>query len=541
MHVLKDTSLISLLKEEDKKNYICVKVNGKIKDLTYKVEKDGDYDIQFLDLTNEDASKIYSASVRYLVSMALKQVAKNVQFVMFNNISRTLLVKPVYPSTFVVTPKFVDQVIKKVDELVKMDIPFVQMKKSKDEVIQLYKKLGMKDKIQLLKYRKEEKVHYYEAIDDQNVYDDYLYSYLVPSSGYLKKYKITYYDPGFIIQVPRSECHGEIPKFKDEKKFALSLYRSYSWLSNNKLDNVTSINHFLKNYSSMELINLCETRMNDIMSLLGNEICSQETPIRLICIAGPSSSGKTSFSNRLVFELMARSLRPVRISMDDYFLPLDMMKPGVSIESVEAIDIELFNRQMDELIHGEKVTLPIYDFKTHMRKQGRTLTLEENQPLIIEGIHALNSATCSNIPSSRKYKIYIAPHSQINIDNHTPISMTDIRLLRRISRDARTRNTDARRTIQMWPDVRFGEFNYIYPTQENADFVFDTFMPYELCAIKNIVMPLLDKITPDHEEYLVATRLKSIIKYFTAIEIDDIPCNSLIREFVGGSSFKDAR
>ena len=541
LHVLPNTSLASLLEDKGDKSIFCAKVDGKIRDLDYRFDKEENHDIEFLTLANEDASKIYSASIRYLLMMACKEIAPNVQFKMFYNISRTMFAKPVGTTNFSVTPSFVKKLIAKVEELVSKDIPLLKKKVSMEEAVDEYKRLNMKDKLQVLKYRSDAKVHYYEAKDGDFTYCDYLYSYLVPSTGYLRKFTITYYEPGFIVQVPRSECEGEIPPFVDEKKFSLSLSRNYLWEERNHLDTVYSINRFLKNYSSMELINLCETRMNDMLANLGNEIVSSETPIRLICIAGPSSSGKTSFSNRLVFELMNRFLRPVRISMDDYFFPRDQLKPGTSLESIDALDIELFNKQMDELIRGEKVTLPTYDFQTRSRKKGKTLTLMEDQPLIIEGIHALNSLTCANIPSSRKYKIYIAPQPQINLDNHTPISMTDIRLLRRIARDARTRATDARKTIQMWPDVRYGEFNYIYPTQENADFVFDTFMPYELCAIRDIVMPLLDNITSDQEEYLVASRLKSMIKYFTPIGIEDIPCNSLIREFVGGTSFKDAR
>ncbi len=540
-HVLKGTSLASLLDNPDEKEVFCAKVDGKIHDLEYCFDVEGDHEIEFLTLSSEDASKIYNASIRYLLMMACKELVPDVQFKMFYNISRTMFAKPVGGKYFSVTPSFVQKLNAKAEELVRKDIPLCKKKLTKEEAVRIYKELDMKDKIQVLKYRSEPEAHVYEAKDGDFTYCDYLYSYLVPSTGYLRKFRITYYEPGFLVHVPRSECHGEIPTFVDEKKFAQSLSRNYLWEEKNHLDTVYSINRFLKKYSAMELINLCETRMNDTLSNLGNEIVSAETPIRLICIAGPSSSGKTSFSNRLVFELMSKFLRPVRISMDDYFLPFDQLKPGTSIESIEALDIELFNRQMDELIRGEKVTLPMYDFRTHTRKNGKTLTLMENQPLIVEGIHALNSLTCANIPSSRKYKIYISPQPQINIDNHTPISMTDIRLLRRIARDARTRGTDALRTIQMWPDVRYGEFHYIYPTQENADFVFDTFMPYELCAIRKIVMPLLAQIPSNREEYMVASRLKGIIKYFVPIGIEDIPCNSIIREFVGGSSFKDAR
>ena len=238
---------------------------------------------------------------------------------------------------------------------------------------------------------------------------------------------------------------------------------------------------------------------------------------------------------------MSRGLRPIRISIDNFYIPKKDLPEGTDIESIEALDLHYFNQFIEKLIQGEELPNPVYDFKSGLRKFTKPIRVEDNQPIIIEGIHALNNRMTEEIPDFQKYKVYIAPQPQVNIDNHTPISMTDMRLLRRIARDARTRGSDARETIGMWPNVRNGEFNYIYPTQENADFVFDSFYPYEPCVLKNIVLPQLDKITPDMEEFLTAQRLKSMVKYFLPIPVEDIPCNSLMREFVGGSSFKDAR
>jgi uridine kinase len=238
---------------------------------------------------------------------------------------------------------------------------------------------------------------------------------------------------------------------------------------------------------------------------------------------------------------MSRGLRPIRISLDNFYTPRDRMKPDTDIESIEALDVDYFNDVMIKLISGDVVTLPVYDFKNGTRTDGHKLQLGEDQPIIIEGIHALNPQMTSGIPELQKYKIYIAPQPQLNIDYHTPLSMTDIRLLRRIARDSRTRGTSAKNTIKMWPNVRHGEFEYIYPTQENADFVFDSFVPYELSALRNIVLPELEKVKPTDEEFLTAVRLKQMVRYFLPVQIDDIPCNSLMREFVGGSSFKDAR
>ncbi len=540
-HIQKGTILSSLLKEENRKDFICSKINGKVRQLDYVFEKDNDYEIEFLDLKDQNANRIYSASLRYVISMACHEIAPKMDLRFFYNISRAMFAKPLYGKNSFLSPAFVQQLSEKVEELIRKDLKIERLRISKEEALERYKKLGFKDKIDILKYRKENFVHLDECKDGDFVYDDYLYSFLVPSTGYLKKYMLRYYAPGFLVQVPRSECGGMIPEFKDEPTYAQSLQKNYLWSKNNQLDTIFGINRFIKNNSAMAFINLCEARINDMIAELGRMITSSETPIKVISIAGPSSSGKTSFANRLMFELMSKSLRPIRISMDDYFKTREESSPDISLESVEALNLELFNRQMDQLIRQESVTLPVYDFVTKKRKPGKTITLQDNQPLIVEGIHALDSQVLKEVSPSEKFRIFIAPQPQVNIDNHSPISMTDIRLLRRIARDVRTRNSDATETIRMWPDVRQGEFSYIYPTQENADYVFDSFVPYEFSALRNIVLPLLEKITPDQEEYLLACRLKNMVRYFLPIEVEDIPCNSIMREFVGGSCFKDAR
>lgn len=538
--IKKGTSILSLLNEKDKKNYYCCKIDGRIRELDYVVDHDGAYDIEFLSLESPDSTRIYATSMRYLIAMAVKEINPKLDIRFFYNISRSIFAKVIYPSNFKVTSSFVSKVENKMKEIIASDIPFVRVKLSKEEALAKYRKEHLNDKINVLKYRSENYVHLYQCNHGNSHYSDYLYGMMVPSSGYLSHFTLRYYAPGFLVQVPRSECNGEIPPFSDEMKFATSLASTYEWAETNKLSTAYETNRFIKTYDAMSLINLCEARINNMLSDLGKEIV-QDSHIRLICVAGPSSSGKTSFANRLLFELMSRGLRPIRISIDNFYIPKRELPKGTDIESIEALDLPYFNNFISKLIQGEEVENPIYDFKTGNRTFGKSIHVDENQPIIIEGIHALNAKMTEEIPDFQKYKIYIAPQPQVNIDNHTPISMTDMRLLRRIARDSRTRGSDARETISMWPNVRNGEFNYIYPTQENADFVFDSYYPYEPCVLKNIVLPQLDKITPDMEEFLTAQRLKNMIKYFLPIDSDDIPCNSLMREFVGGSSFKDAR
>lgn len=543
VHAKRGDTPLSFLQEDDKKKYYCCKIDSRIHELSYKLEKDGDYKIQYFDLTSSDSCRVYETSIRYLVAMAIKEINPKLQVRFFYNISRSIFCKIVQPKSFIVTTSFVNQVESKLKELVSADIEMVRSKISKEKALEAYKNGNHVDKIKMLKYRSEDFVHLYIANHSGKVYADYLYEEMVPSTGYLKDFKLRLYNPGFVIQVPRSECAGTIPPFKDEIVFATSLTNSYKWAEENQLDTVVDTNHFIKKYDAMSLINLSESKFNNMLSDLGEDIISAkgEQSIRLICVAGPSSSGKTSFANRLLYELMARGLRPIRISIDNFYIPKKQLDPKVDIESLEALDVDYFNDIILRLLQGDEVESPIYDFKSGERKYGSKIKIDDNQPIIVEGIHALNPKMSESIPDYLKYKVYIAPQPQVNIDNHTPVSMTDIRLLRRIARDARTRGSNAQETISMWPNVRAGEFNYIYPTQEYADFVFDSFLPYEPSALRNIILPLLDKIKPDCKEYTVAHRLKSMIKYYLPIQINDIPCNSLIREFVGGTSFKDAR
>lgn len=536
----KGTKVSSLVSDLEKK-YVCCKVDGHLQDLNYVLPRDAFYEIEFLDLSNQEATRIYESSLRMLFAMAIRKYDRKMDVRFFYNISRSIFCRLIGRKGLRITDKVVSRLEETMREIVKEDVPIVKKRLTKEEALAIYRQEGFHDKVEVLRYRSETYAHLYEVKIGDFVYYDYLYTPLVPSTGYLSSFALRYYEPGILMQVPRAECNGKIPPFQDELKFATTLAGASRWAEKNGVDTVNNINRFIKKYGSLALINFSESRFSNRMTDLGRDILSSDDPIRLICIAGPSSSGKTSFANKLCFELMSLGLRPIRISIDDFYIPRSRLPEGTDIESVDAIDIPFLDDVLNRLIQGEKTRLPSYSFQDGIRHEGKEIALLPNEPIIIEGIHALNSRLTENIPETRKYKIYIAPQPQVNIDNHTPISMSDLRLIRRITRDARTRGSDAKETIDMWPNVRNGEFKYIYPTEENADFVFDTFLPYETSAMRNIVLPLLDKITPEDREYTVAQRLKSIVKYFLPIPLEDIPCNSLVREFIGGSSFKDAR
>lgn len=540
--VEKNQKVIGLIDEKDKKKYICAKVNGIVRSLNYTFKENSEVSIEFLDLTSSEACKIYQASLRFLTSLAIASLDEKIDVRFYYYISRCTYGKFISKKKNVsFSYDFIKKIEQRMKEIVSEDIIFSRKRFSKDEAIKIYKENSQNDKVQVLKYRKENYVHLYQANFNGFKYFDYLYEELVPSSGYLKLFEIRPYAPGFLINSPRAEFNGNIPPYKDEPKFAKALSFNSFFAEENELDTAVSVNKFLHKYSDVGLINVSEAKINRQLVKVTDEIVSSSKPIRLVCIAGPSSSGKTSFANRLMYELMSFGKKPIRISIDNFYFPKDKMIPGTDIESLDAIDVELFNETISNLIIGEEVYLPTYDFKTNIRTMDEKISIGDDQIIIIEGIHALNSKLTNSIPEESKYRIYISPQPQVSIDNHTPLSMSNLRLLRRIARDSRTRGTEAKETIKMWANVRNGEFKYIYPTQENADFVFDSFYFYEPCALRNIVLPQLDKILPTDNEYTIASDLKQVVKYFLPMDSKFVPCNSLMREFIGGTCFKDAR
>ena len=520
----------------DNHDYVCAYVNKRVRELTYIINKDSE--IVPLTCKDSDAMRIYEASLRFLVAMAMHNIHPHYEIRFAYNVSRSIFLQILNQGTSA-SGIMIKELVAEMNRLVEKDIPLVRQIVSKDEAARIFAKDGFQDKVDILRYRPEKTAH----IDHCGEYRNYMYSRMVPSTGYIKKWAVRYYHPGIIIQYPRPEAGGEIPPFEDAPTFGKTLKRAYQWGQATGCDNIVGINQRIEKDGDIEFITLCEQKHNRQLCELGQMIEDEKESIRLICIAGPSSSGKTTFANRLRIELLSRGIKPLRISMDDYYLdrgmaPLDEDgKPD--LESADALDIELFNQNLADLIAGLEVDLPKYDFKKGCRVKGRTITVPQDQPIIIEGIHALNERLTSSIPAHQKFKIFIAPQSQINIDNHNPMSLTDLRLLRRIVRDHQFRNASAEATIAMWPSVRKGEFKWIYPSQEGANYVFNSFSSYELSVMKKYAMPLLEAIDSESEHYPVAERLIRMLKFFDDLPDQWIPCNSIIREFIGGSCYQD--
>jgi len=509
-------------------------VNNRIRELTFPLTKQSE--VNFLDLSDRDAVRIYEATLRYVISMAIRNLYPNANVKFNYSVSRAIL--GVIDN---LDQKLDRSVVKSIDSemkrLIEQNIPIVRKTVDLDEAIELYKQHGLNDKVDILKYRDEDKVNMYTCDD----YFNYMFGYMLPSTSYLKAYELSLYHPGFIIQYPRSELGGIIPQFDDAPIFSRTIKEATKWGKTIDGDYIAKLNRYIEKGLTVELVNMCETKHNRQMAELGERISSDIESIRLIAIAGPSSSGKTTFSTRLKIELMSKGIKPLMISIDDYYQPKHQAPKdqygNPDLEHIEALDVKLFDEQMLALIQGEEVTLPHFNFKTGRREDGKRVQISETTPIIIEGIHALNDRLTSSIPHHQKFKIFIAPQTQLHIDNHNPISFTDLRLLRRIVRDQKFRNSPAEETISMWASVRRGEFKWIYPYQETANYVFNSELTYELAVLKKHAYRTLNNIPRDSEYFITANRLLKFLKYFKDIDDEFVPNNSLLREFIGGSVF----
>ena len=527
---------IKLKELNNDKKFIACLVNGRIRELDYDIHYDAE--VKFLTTKDSQAVPIYERGIRFILAMAQQTIYPDIKFKFSYNISRGIYVQMAV-GDMQITQTVVDNLSKEMQRIIDADYKFERKIITNSEAEELYKSKKLFDKLEMLKYRPEKTVHIYQC----DWYFNYMFGKMVPSTGYLKDFKLIYYPPGMLLQYPRSEFKGEIPPFKDEPIFSLTLQGSNSWSELVQLSDVGHINDANQIKDSNTLINICENRHNRMLVELGDKIESNIDEIRLICIAGPSSSGKTTFADRLTHELLSRGIHPIRISIDDYYKRReDVPKDDdgkYDFESLDALDVDLFNKQLLSLLSGEEVFLPSFDFKTNNRIFNRKVKINKEDPIIIEGIHALNEDLTPYIPKNIKYKIYISPQAQINLDFENPISLTDIRLIRRIVRDFKYRNSSAEVTISMWPSVRRGEFQWIYKTQEDADFVFDSFLNYELGVMKKYALPLLKKVDVDGAYGNDAQRLIKLLKYFTEVNEKYIPCTSLLREFIGGSSYRE--
>lgn len=435
-----------------------------------------------------------------------------------------------------VTEHDIDRIVCSMYSFVEKDLPITKHSAKTQYAEQLFKEKGLHDKERLLHYRRSSRVNLYEL--DGVV--DYFYGFMAPSTGMLKYFDIVPYENGFVLLFPGAQSRSVEPLVTSNKLFH-TLDDSREWSKMLGIGTIGSLNDAIAAGRGQEIMLLQEALMEQKIGNLAAQIASDDKK-KFIMIAGPSSSGKTSFANRLSIQLIAKGRKPHPLSLDDYYVDREFCPKhpdgSFDFECLESIDVKLFNEDMNRLLKGEAVDMPSFNFKTGKREyRGRKLTLGADDILVIEGIHGLNDRLSQLIPPEHKFKIYISALTQLNIDEHNPLSTTDERLIRRIVRDARTRGTNAMETIAMWPSVRKGERENIFPFQEQADVMFNSALVYELAVLKVYAEPLLFGIERDCPEYLEAKRLLKLLDYFLPMPADGIPNNSLLREFVGGSCF----
>lgn len=435
-----------------------------------------------------------------------------------------------------VTEHDIDMIVCSMYSFVEKDLPITKHSAKTQYAEQLFKEKGLHDKERLLHYRRSSRVNLYEL--DGVV--DYFYGFMAPSTGMLKYFDIVPYESGFVLLFPGVHSRSVEPLVTSNKLFH-TLDDSREWSKMLGIGTIGSLNDAIAAGRGQEIMLLQEALMEQKIGNLAAQIASDDKK-KFVMIAGPSSSGKTSFANRLSIQLIAKGRKPHPLSLDDYYVDRELCPKNpdgsFDFECLESIDVKLFNEDMNRLLKGEAVDMPSFNFKTGKREyRGRKLTLGADDILVIEGIHGLNDRLSQLIPPEHKFKIYISALTQLNIDEHNPLSTTDERLIRRIVRDARTRGTNAMETIAMWPSVRKGERENIFPFQEQADVMFNSALVYELAVLKVYAEPLLFGIERDCPEYLEAKRLLKLLDYLLPMPADGIPNNSLLREFVGGSCF----
>ena len=437
-----------------------------------------------------------------------------------------------------VNEEFLARVKNRMLEMVAAKMPIEKRTVHTDEAIALFKQHGMHDKERLFEYRRVSKVNIYSM----NEFEDYYYGYMVPDASYLPYFELYLYGEGFVIQMPETSNPTVVPPFRPRQKLFQVLNESSKWGDMLGIQTVADLNEAVTKGNLQETILVQEALQEKKIGDIARTIVDRGN-VKFVLIAGPSSSGKTTFSHRLSIQLRAHGMIPHPIAVDNYFVnredtPRD--KDGnYNYECLEAIDVKQFNQDLTDLLEGKEVALPIFNFKTGRREyNGQTKKLGEHDVLVIEGIHCLNDALTYELPKENKFKIYISALTQLNIDEHNRIPTTDGRLLRRMVRDARTRGTSARKTIAMWPSVRRGEEENIFPYQEEADVMFNSALIYELAVLKQYAEPVLFGIEKDCEEYIEAKRLLKFLDYFVGIGSEHVPANSLLKEFIGGGCFQ---
>lgn len=508
-------------------------VNNSLIDFDYRFYEP--CQLELVDVTTETGLKIYRRSTLFLLLKACQELFPERRLIVKHSLSNGLFCEFIDGESNEIE---VMAIQKRMKDLQAQDLPIKKMIIRTSEACKLFTEQDKEDKVKLLEFRNRDEVHVYEM---DGLYE-YFYGYMVPRTSFIHEFKVLNYPPGIILQTPEMDKPCEIKPYVPQKKLASVFKEAKHWAEMLRTPHLAALNDMVKKGEISDIIRINEALHEKKIAYIADICCNRN--IRLILISGPSSSGKTTFAQRLLIQLRVNGRNPVSISLDNYFINRDKTPRDENgeydFESLDALNLELFNDHLNRLIRGEAVEMPVYNFKTGTSEpSGITIQVPEGEPIIIEGIHGLNDRLTWTVPQEQKFKIYVSALTQLNIDNTNRIPTTDSRLIRRIIRDNRTRGHNALNTIKRWPSVRRGEEKNIFPFQENADIIFNSSLVFELPVLKQYAEPLLMDISDQYPEYMEAKRLLKFLSYLNPVSGDDIPPNSILREFIGGSWFKD--
>jgi len=493
--------------------------------------------VRFIDITHPDGMRMYIRSLSFVLYAAVEELYPGATLRIEHSVSNGFYCE-LDNLKDGMTAQTVFDLGQRMREIIEKDIPFVMQKDETDEVVRMLEEKGLTDKTDLIRHRGQYYTTFYRMGEHINIF----YGFLVPSTGYLKVFDINKYYNGILLQIPKRNQPDEVEDLIIQNKM-FEIFREFTqW---NKILNVTKVSELNKaagNGKSETLIKVTEALHEKKIGQIADQIAARRDKLRIVLISGPSSSGKTTFGKRLAVQLLVAGIKPLNLSLDNYFVDREHTPRDANgdydFEALEAIDLKLFNQQLVDLLNGEEIKIPKFSFETGSRQyDGTKLKMSKENILIIEGIHGLNPNLTLSIPAEAKYKIYVSALTSINFDNHTRIPTTDNRLIRRIVRDYKYRKYSARDTISRWSSVRHGEEIHIFPYQEEADVMFNTALLYELAVLKPFAEPILLEVQPNQPEYSEANRLLKFFSYFKPMQPREIPPTSILREFLGGSSF----
>jgi len=512
---------------------VAVQIGDRIEDLNYILDED--ISIDLIGVKNNYGRRVLERSYIFLFNLATKYLFPDLKVIVEHSYHKSLYGRF---KDYIPTIEDLSKIEEKMREIAEEDISIKKEVHSRESAIKLFEERQEEDKIGLLKYYTGKEVILYH-IDD---YYEYSYLPVVPSTGYLKTFALKLYQPGFLIILPEDKDINKVAEFKEVVKLFQAFYEYKNWLSILGLNNVSSLNSAIENGEISEIIKVAEALHEKKIAQIADEICSRLPDLKLVLIAGPSSAGKTTFTKRLQIQLKVNGIKPIVIEMDDYFLPPQEVARdeygNYDFDSPDALNINMLAEHLNILMNGGEVELPKYNFqKKRSERSGRYIKIDKNSLLVMEGIHALNPQITPEIPGYMKYHIFVSALTHLNLDNQNRVPTTDARLIRRMVRDSIFRGRGVLDSIRQWPSVRRAEDLYIFPNQEKADAMFNSALVYEFSVLKNFIEPILKAIPPYYREYPEVKRILDILSHFIPLSPTEVPMTSILREFIGGSSF----